>query len=336
MSTFSQNVQKVKDAFEKIKTALTGKGVTVPDGAKLSDVPALVDGISTGTPALCTFELTYSDGTKTVETTSEGVVRLHQRMSEYSRDVTDVASRLTGVSIVADQDTKYGSADDMCTGCEQLRSVSLPTGFCNGSGSVVGMFSYCSALESLTLPEGFGVGATSARHMFLSCSMLASLHISDGFCVGENGLVRADGMFYACASLTSLKLPAGFGQCISNAEEMFMYCSSLTSLTLPAGFGGQVASTGDMFCECSALEHIVPLDPDLEIGEDGTNGVLCIPVSFSLSDSPLDADSVAVVIKSLPAVESAQTLTLSSTAYAHVTDALRGVANTKNWTVESA
>lgn len=48
MATLAENVQKVKDAFEKIKTALTGKGVTVPSGAKLSDVPALVDGISTG------------------------------------------------------------------------------------------------------------------------------------------------------------------------------------------------------------------------------------------------------------------------------------------------
>lgn len=48
MSTLAENVQKVKDAFAEIKTALTGKGVTVPDGAKLSDVPALVAGISTG------------------------------------------------------------------------------------------------------------------------------------------------------------------------------------------------------------------------------------------------------------------------------------------------
>lgn len=48
MATLAENVQKVKDAFAKIKTALAGKGVTVPDGAKLSDVPTLVDGISTG------------------------------------------------------------------------------------------------------------------------------------------------------------------------------------------------------------------------------------------------------------------------------------------------
>ena len=336
MSTFSKNVQKVKDAFAKIKTALAGKGVTVPDGVKLSDVPALVDGISTGTPALCTFELTYSDGTKAVETTSEGAVRLYNRATEYSRSVDDDTPRLAGVSIVADQDTEYGSAIRMCAGCEQLRSVSLPMGFCNGSGSVAEMFEYCSALESLVLPAGFGAGVTRARNMFFGCSMLASLHISDGFCAGENGLTRADAMFYACASLTSLKFPAGFGQRISNAAEMFMYCSSLTSLTLPAGFGSGLVDVQDMFCECSALEHIVPLDPELEIGEDGSNGVLCVPVSFSLSDSPLDADSVAVVIKSLPAVESARTLTLSSTAYAHVTDALRGVANTKNWTVASA
>lgn len=43
MSTLIENVEKVKNAHAALKIAIANKGVSVPTGAKLSDMPALVD-----------------------------------------------------------------------------------------------------------------------------------------------------------------------------------------------------------------------------------------------------------------------------------------------------
>ena len=48
MSTLTENVTKVKNAHAALKTAIEGKGVTVPAGTKLTGMPALVDKIQTG------------------------------------------------------------------------------------------------------------------------------------------------------------------------------------------------------------------------------------------------------------------------------------------------
>lgn len=48
MSTLTENVAKVKNAHAALKTAIEGKGVTVPAGTKLTGMPALVDQIQTG------------------------------------------------------------------------------------------------------------------------------------------------------------------------------------------------------------------------------------------------------------------------------------------------
>lgn len=43
MSTLAENVEKVKNAHAALKIAIAAKGVSVPAGTKLSDMPALVD-----------------------------------------------------------------------------------------------------------------------------------------------------------------------------------------------------------------------------------------------------------------------------------------------------
>ena len=302
MSTFSQNVQKVKDAFAAIKTALTGKGVAVPSDAKLSDVPALVDGISAGTPALCTFELTYSDGTKVVETTSEGVVELKYR---YSGRYLAKSIAVTFDSSAVFTTSAIGMFDD----CYSLASLTLPEGFGASVTSADGMFSYCSSLTSLTLPEGFGASVTSAGDMFSYCS-----------------------------SLTSLTLPEGFGASVTNAGYMFYGGSSLTSLTLPEGFGAGITNAEGMFSGCTALTQI--LAPDgVVLEDDGSNGILRMKTSFGLIPTALDKDSLIRVIKSLQTVTSA-TLTLGTTLKAKLEGddnadgaAALALAASKGWTI---
>ena len=45
MSTLVENVEKVKNAHAALKTAIAAKGVAVPEGTKLTDMPALVEQI---------------------------------------------------------------------------------------------------------------------------------------------------------------------------------------------------------------------------------------------------------------------------------------------------
>jgi hypothetical protein len=329
MSTLEENVTKVENAFAAIKTALTGKGVTIPSDAKLSDVPTLVDDISTtGTPALCTFELTYTDGTKVVETTSEGVVELNSRY--YDRSLAK------SIAVTFDSSAVFGTnASYMFYACKALISLKLPYGFGAGVTAVNSMFSDCSSLVSLTLPEGFCAGVTSAYYMFSDCSSLVSLTLPEGF--GDN-VTDARSMFTNCYKLASLTLPEGFGAGVTNASYMFRYCYKLASLTLPEGFGAGVTNASYMFYACNALAQILaPKGVTLE--DDGSNGILRMKVSFDLSPTALDKDSLIRVIKSLQTVTSAK-LTLGTTLLAKLQGddnaegaAALALAASKGWTI---
>lgn len=55
MSTLVENVEKVKNAHAALKTAIASKGVDVPDGTKLTDMPALVDQIRAPTNDRASF-----------------------------------------------------------------------------------------------------------------------------------------------------------------------------------------------------------------------------------------------------------------------------------------
>ncbi len=183
MSTFSQNVQKVKDAFSKIKTALQSKGVTVPDDAKLSGVPALVE--ECGVKPVYKSVLVYADGTETTETTDSGVVRLTYRFAK-SEAVTFRA--------YAEESTEYSkSANSLFASCQHLSSISLPEGFGAAVTDMSYMFYYCTSLASLTLPEGFGAAVTDTDSMFNHCSKLTTINAPEGVVLeddGSNGILR--------------------------------------------------------------------------------------------------------------------------------------------------
>lgn len=47
MSTLVENVAKVMAVHASLKDAIAAKGISIPDGTKLSEMPALVDQIET-------------------------------------------------------------------------------------------------------------------------------------------------------------------------------------------------------------------------------------------------------------------------------------------------
>ena len=58
INTLSQNINQAISDFDGIKTALEGKGISVPDGTKTSAYGALISSISGGdeVEALCTYD----------------------------------------------------------------------------------------------------------------------------------------------------------------------------------------------------------------------------------------------------------------------------------------
>ena len=210
MSTLIENVSKVTAAHAALKTAIAAKGVAVPDGTKLTDMPALVEQIST-----------------------EPVPTNPRAVFAYDSSTSIVVPKLVVVDVTDATDLSYS-------------------------------FSYCS--------------------------------------------------------LTSLTLPAGFGQNALYAQSCFNGCTSLTSLSLPAGFGQKALNLSGCFTKCTALKTITG-NPNFKI-------------SFSLSDSTeLTHDSIMVVINGLQTVTSTQTLTLGSTNLDKLTDAEKKIATDKGWTL---
>ena len=236
MSTLVENVEKVKNAHAALKTAIAAKGVDVPDGTKLTDMPALVEQIST----------------EPVPTNPRAV---------FAFD--DATSSVIQNTLVVD----FSSATNINS-----------------------LFYSNTALTSITLPAGFGQNATNL-----------------GYC------------FYYCIALTSLTLPAGFGQKATNLEYCF-YSVPLTSLALPAGFGQNATNLDSCFSRCSQLTNITG-NPNFKANVD-----------FS-SNTKLTHDSIMVVINGLQTVTSKQTLKLGSTNIAKLTDEEKQIATDKGWTL---
>ena len=135
MSTLVENVEKVKSAHAALSASIEAKGVSVPAGTKLTDMPALVEQIPSA-PAYTTNNNLYSDSTRT------SIV-------------------VPGVIYV--DFTKATNINSCFLRCTALTSLTLPEGFGTNAKNVNLCFARCTALTSLTLPEGFGTNAIAAN-----------------------------------------------------------------------------------------------------------------------------------------------------------------------------
>lgn len=177
MSTLVENVQKVKNAHANLKTAIAAKGVAVPEGTKLTDMPALVEQIQSA-PAQTEASLFY------------------QNSGLSSIDVQNV---------VYVDFAKAQTIAGCFVGCSNLTSISLPEGFGSTAVNIGACFSGCTSLTSLTLPDGFGQNATTLSYKlagcFFNCTALESLHLPSGF--GQN-TTNTGNCFFKCTSLTNI------------------------------------------------------------------------------------------------------------------------------------
>lgn len=267
MSTLAENVAKVVSAHAALKDAIAAKGVAVPDGTKLTGMPALVKQIST----------------EPVPTNPRAV---------FAGD--NATSVVVPKTMVVDMTAKNDLALAFYQ-CKSMTTLELPAGFGQNAVSIGGCFAVCNALTSLTLPEGFGQNAEITSQGFIGC-------------------------FQSCNTLATLVLPDGFGQKAEGFVNCFGYCDGLMSVHLPAGFGRNSTNNRNCFYNCSKLVDITG-NPNFK-------------TAINLSYCPkLTHDSLMVVINGLQTVTSSQALTLGTTNLAKLTDAEKKVATDKGWTL---
>lgn len=176
MATLSENVAKVVAAHGALKEAIAAKGVDVPEGVKLSDMAALVDGIDTGIGAVevDAGSVTLGNtGLTTLDVPAVAAIDLSKVTS--LKGCFESCVSLTSLTLPEG----FGrDADDLrsCFGdCWYLASLTLPEGFGQNATRIGSCFSFCTSLTSLTLPDGFGKKVTSATECFNECSALADI-----------------------------------------------------------------------------------------------------------------------------------------------------------------
>ena len=175
--------------------------------------------------------------------------------------------------------------------------------------SFAGLFRGCSSLTGFTLPPN---KPFSCREMFNSCTSLTSVPNMDTSYVNDMYW-----MFYGCSLLSTI--PEIATSNVNTMERMFEGCSSLTSI--PEMMASNVTNATDMLHRCTNLTDL-----------GGFVGLKC---TLNLSYCPkLTHDSLmAVIDKAADVTASPATLMLGSTHLAKLTDAEKGIATSKGWTL---
>ena len=124
-------------------------------------------------------------------------------------------------------------------------------------------------------------------------------------------------MFYSCTSLTSV--PEMDTSSVGDMRQMFSNCPSLISI--PEMNTSSVGDMGGMFYRCTSLTDL--------------GGFTGLKVNLDLSPCPkLTHESLLNVInKAADVTASPKTLTLGSTHLAKLSDAEKGIATNKGWTL---
>ena len=164
----------MKNAHAALKTAIAAKGVDVPEGTKLTDMPALVEQISTEpVPTNPRAVFAYDSGVYSI--TVPAVMTVDFTTTTYVDFCFYNDYNLTSLTLPEGfgQNAKY--VGNCFYYCSRLKSISIPEGFGQKAVAVNSCFAGCKALTSLTLPEGFGQVATSLGYCFGQCPALTNI-----------------------------------------------------------------------------------------------------------------------------------------------------------------
>lgn len=223
MSTLVENVQKVVDAHAGLSAAIASKGVDVPAGVKLSQMPELVDSIEVREPLYQPYAFSFNGWLS-----GESIFDMH----------------LDATKPITIDPTEVRSYEGMFEGC-YARSIVVPELKVLTTLPYVSterMFCGAFMLSSFTVPKGFWRYITLCDYMLSGCSNLSSIDISEEDGGALSGVTSMNGMFGGCTSLTSIDFPEGSGTQLNGKAitDVFANCENLQKIVFPAGFGGKI------------------------------------------------------------------------------------------------
>ena len=206
--SIADEIIRLKNAKENIKTAIENKGVEVSDSLTISDYAELISGISQSNNDLIKsmIERTATDLDIPNYVTSIGGYAFYN------------CTGLTSVTI-PDSVTSIGSsAFNSCKGLTDISIGNSVTSIANN------MFLNCIRLNNVTIPNSVTYIGSQA---FFQCTSITSVTIPNS--VTSIG----DGAFNSCTSLTNATIPNSITSIKGN---MFPNCTSLTYVTIKQGF----------------------------------------------------------------------------------------------------
>lgn len=222
MSTLAENVQKVVDAHAGLSAAIASRGVAVPEGVKLSQMPELVESIEVREPVYITSTFNFN-----------GYLSGEENIFNMHLDATKP------ITIDPTMAISYESMFDNC----MARSIVVPelTSLYAG-GDAKHMFCGACLLSSFTVPKGFWSKLVYCTSMLSGCSSLSSIDMSEEDGGALSGMKSMNHMFDYCTSLSSIEFPEGSGTQLTAIRITggFSNCTNLQKLVFPAGFGGAV------------------------------------------------------------------------------------------------
>ena len=261
-------IDRLTKAKGDLKASITGKGVAVSDDALISDYPALVDSIHTGS------DLKVQDS-KAVSYTSNGSYDVlpdsgYDGMAKVTVDV-NVASPTpvqtvdldTGISFSNSSFTTLpftltgggnrSNMSSMFNNCQTLTSLDLSNCDTSKVTTMSYMFSDCHALTSFDLSNCDTSKVTNMYYMFSGCYRLTSLDLSN---FNTSNVTTMSYMFRSCNALTSLDLSNFNTSKVTDMSSMFSNCRALTSLDLSNFNTSKVTKMNSMFSNCRALTSL--------------------------------------------------------------------------------
>ena len=242
-------IDRLNKAKSDLKTSITNKGVAVSDDALISDYPALVDSIQTGS------DLKVQDS-KAVSYTSNGSYDVSPDSGYDGMAKVTVDVNVPEKTFRTQEKTATENGDVVPdNGYDGLSKVIVNVA---GGGSNVfdaslgGKLSY-STFETLPYNIINTSQVTNMFRLFGNCERLTSLDLSN---FDTSNVTSMSNMFFYCSSLTSLDISSFNTSKVMNMGSMFFYCNSLTSLDISSFNTSNVRIMNSMFQGCGSLTTV--------------------------------------------------------------------------------
>jgi hypothetical protein len=137
----------------------------------------------------------------------------------------------------------------MCSNCNSLTNITLPTTAPSAAISMASIFLNCTSLSTITIPLTYQI--TDLSSAFSGCRSIKSVTIPNNT---QNSLTTLSQSFLNCNKLESAVLPTAMTG-VTTTASMFQNCNSLTAATFPASMPALTTMTS-MFSNCFSLQTV--------------------------------------------------------------------------------